>query len=100
MMKLLAQHSTDIWNIVLLGAVDRVRTVLAEHPELARAAWPDGTTPLMQLPGVEETALEIAQLLIQAGADPMARNAEGKSAADLAESRSMPLVAAFLRTSR
>ncbi len=99
MMKLLAQYSNDIWNIVLLGAVDRVRTVLKAHPELAKSAWPDGTTALMRLPGEEGKALEIAQLLLDAGADPAFRNAEGKSAADYADERELQAVAALLRNS-
>jgi ankyrin repeat protein len=67
------------------------------NPELATIAWPDGTTALMRLPGDEATALEIAQLLLAAGADPARRNSKGLSAADLAASREMLRVAGLLR---
>ena len=40
MMDLLSLHSRDLWNLALLGAVERVRDVLGTEPGLAKLAWP------------------------------------------------------------
>jgi uncharacterized protein len=94
----LSRYGNDLWNLVLVGAVERVRESLAERPTRANAAWPDdGTTPLMRLPGDEDTAIQMIELFLAHGADPSRRNSEGDIAADIAERRGMFRAAALLR---
>lgn len=95
--ELLAGHSRSIWEVVYAGRLDRVRTLLAERPERAKASG-DGETVLMWLPPHDETtAMEIAQLLLEHGANPALRDRRGMTAADRAERNGMFDVAAFLR---
>ena len=53
-------------------------------------------TPLWWLPDDEEKALEIAQLLLAAGADPARQSKSGKTAGDWALKRGMAEVARLL----
>ena len=94
---LLCRHSRSIWELGYAGSVDRVRQVLAEKPEAARATG-DGETLLMWLPPHDESkALELAQLLLDHGADASVRDPHGTTAADRAERNAMFEVAALLR---
>ena len=98
MIELLGRHSRDVWQLTCTGQVERLRTVLAEEPERARAVNEgDGRTPLMWLPGDSGQALEIATLLVQAGADPAHRALDGRTAAEIAEARGLDAVARHLR---
>jgi len=54
-------------------------------------------TPLMRLPNDESRALEIVELFLAHGADASVRNAEGFTAADLAERRGLIAAATALR---
>lgn len=92
----LAPVSRDVWALVVLGDVARLRAVLDEDPSRARAVG-EHETPLMWLPDDEATAREIAALLLAHGADPSVRDAHGRTAAELAEERGMDEVAALLR---
>lgn len=96
MVELLGEKSLDVWRLTFNGLVDRLRAVLAEDPARACVSQSDGSTPLWWLPDDEEKALAIVDLLIRAGADPAAKNAEGRTAADWAERRGMFEVAARL----
>jgi ankyrin repeat protein len=96
MMALLSRHSRDIPTLSFRGFVDRVREVLAEDPWRAREKSPRGYTPLWWLPDDEAAAGEIVELLIAAGADPKAKNDEGRTAADWARRRGMRDIAARL----
>lgn len=98
MLNLLSTVSRDIWVLAHRGYVARVREVLAEDPARARVAAGNGYTPLWWLPDDEAAALEIAGLLLAAGADPSARNKEGQTAADWARRRGMEGVAARLES--
>lgn len=96
MMELLGRVSRDIWELVYVGNVERVREVLRPQPELAKVSS-GGHTPLMWLPPDDESrALEIARLLIEHGADPTLRNKEGETAADRARRLGMLHVADYL----
>ena len=94
----LGAASRDVWELTYTGCVGRLRVVLGEEPALARATNATGETPLMWLPDDAEDALEAARLLIEYGADPAARDAQGRTAADIADSRALGTVAAFLRS--
>jgi ankyrin repeat protein len=93
----LAEHSRSLWEVAYTGRADRVRALLAEHPERAKASG-DGETLLMWLPAHDESvALEIARVLLEYGADPTVRDPRGMTAADRAERNGMFDVAALLR---
>lgn len=95
----LRRYGNDVWNLALSGSVERLRAALDANPKLARAAWPDEEiTALMRLPGDPTTALAVARVLVEHGADPRHRNAEGLTAIDLAEQRGLIDVARFLQS--
>jgi uncharacterized protein len=97
MIDLLAPLSRDVWELTMNGKVERLREVLHEKPERARVSW-KGHTPLMWLPAHDERlALDAVRLLLEHGADPALRNAEGMTAADRAERQGMFVVASLLR---
>jgi ankyrin repeat protein len=97
MIDLLGRHSRTAWEVGYAGNVERLRELLAEQPERARATG-DGETLLMWLPpGDEATARQVAELLLAHGADAGARDANGRTAADRAERNAMFDVAALLR---
>lgn len=87
----LAPLSKDMWALVRSAKADRLRTVLEAEPVLANRALgsDDEPTPLFCLPGDEVAALTIAQLLLDYGADPKARNAKGATPADVARIRGL-----------
>ena len=97
MIDILAPHSRDLWSLAFAGKVDRLRELLSEEPQLARAVWSNNTTPLMRLPNDGTSALEIVELFLHHGADPTIRNSDGFTAADLAERRGLDEAAAALR---
>jgi uncharacterized protein len=97
MIDLLGRFSRSAWEVGYAGNVDRLRELLAEKPERARATG-DGETLLMWLPPADEsTALEVATLLLDHGADPTVRDPHGMTAADRAERNAMFEVAELLR---
>jgi ankyrin repeat protein len=97
MIDLLARFSRSAWEVGYAGRVDRLRELLAEKPERVRATG-DGETLLMWLPpGDESTAMAVAKLLLDHGADPTVRDPQGMTAADRAERNAMFEVAALLR---
>ena len=97
MIDLLGRVSRSAWEVAYAGKVERLRELLAEKPERARATG-DGETLLMWLPpGDESTAMAVAELLLAHGADPTIRDPKGMTAADRAERNAMFEVAAMLR---
>jgi ankyrin repeat protein len=97
MIDLLSRSSRSTWEVGYAGNVTRLRELLAEKPERARATG-DGETLLMWLPPHDEAAaLEVARQLLEHGADPTVRDPQGMTAADRAERNAMFEVAAFLR---
>jgi len=94
---LLSRVSRSAWEVGYAGNVARLRELLAEQPERARAIG-DGETLLMYLPPRDEsTALQVATLLLDHGADPTIRDPNGMTAADRAERHAMFEVAQLLR---
>jgi ankyrin repeat protein len=97
MIRLLSRFSRSAWEVGYAGNVDRLRELLADKPERARATG-DGETLLMWLPPHDEAAaMEVARLLLDNGTDPRVRDPRGMTAADRAERNAMYEVAAFLR---
>jgi ankyrin repeat protein len=92
---LLARVSRDVFVLTWIGAVDRLRAVLSEQPDLARIV-DDGQSPLMWLPDDDARAMEIARLLLNLGADASIRDKEGHTAADRARTRGLDEVADLL----
>lgn len=71
-----AWRVTAAVDAVLIGDVPALTTLLDQEPDLANARSPDGRTLLSHLtdwPGHRPSGVEIAQLLINAGADINAR---------------------------
>jgi uncharacterized protein len=97
MLDLLSPYSRDIYALCEGGYVDRVRAVLGERPELARATWNDGASLLFRLPDDEDAALAIADLLIAHGIDAGRRDMSARTPALVAERAGMPRLAARLR---
>jgi ankyrin repeat protein len=84
MIDLLGRVSRDIWELVYTGNVERLREVFREDPSLAKITR-GGHTPLMWLPPDDEArALQVAELLLDQGADATLTNNDGESAADRA----------------
>lgn len=77
-------------------------SLLLEHHAYIDAASPNESTPLM-IAAMYGTASAV-KLLLEAGADPMLRNAQGLSAFDFAEKAnktdSAQIIAAFMRASQ
>ncbi|MGH9381771.1 MAG: ankyrin repeat domain-containing protein [Thermoanaerobaculia bacterium] len=95
-LELLAPLSRDVWALCANGYVDRLHELLAEDPRLALAVTADGRTPLWWLPDDEAAALQAVELLVATGADPAAKSADGRTAADAARDRGMRKVTARL----
>lgn len=98
MIELLARHSRDIWNLVYIGQVERLREMIGAEPGLARVVW-DGWSPLMQLPDDEARAVEIVELFLAHGADSAIRDKEGLTAESYARKRALDDAAALLGAS-
>ena len=97
MIEFLSGFTRDVFRLAWIGNIERLRDVLAEEPNRARAA-DGGSTPLMWLTDDEARAKEIVELLISGGADPNLKNDEGMTAADCAERRGLYDVAELLRS--
>ncbi len=97
MMELLAEHSRDFRNLLLMGRVDRVGALLAGEPEWAKQRWGEETALMWLTTEEEAVAIETARLLLQYGADPSVKNKEGRTAGDRAESLGMYELARVLR---
>ena len=93
MIDLLVPVSRDIWTLGYLGMVDRLRAVLSEDPTAAREVTRNGVTPLWSLPNDEARAVEVAELLLEHGADPSVRSKEGRTAAHYARERGLDAAA-------
>jgi ankyrin repeat protein len=78
----------SLHTAVAAGAVDAVRDFLRKDPALAdKRGGPDAWTPLLRLaytrlptPAAETNAVEIANLLLDHGADPRAQWSDGQNA--------------------
>src|SRR5690606_34962162 len=93
---LIAPLSRDPHDLAWAGWAERLRTVLAEQPELANAVSPRGVTPLFSLPDDEEAAARVVEVLLASGADRHARNAEGETPEQAARRRGLDDAAELL----
>jgi ankyrin repeat protein len=83
--------SRDVRALTRLPAFERLKTVLEADPSLANhhLAGEEAPTPLYCLPDDEDAAVEATRLLIAYGADPMIRDAKGRTPADTARGRGL-----------
>ena len=94
----LAPLSRDAYCLVDLGFKDRLGELFAAEPGLVNVRHvQSGCTPLFWLPEDEEAALDMAEFLLEHGADPNIRDAEGLTAEDRLRRRGWIEVAEFLR---
>lgn len=94
----LSTVSSDLFSLVAVGAVDRVRSLLGAQPSLAKTVR-NAETALFCLPsGHEEVALELAELLLSHGADASVSNSTGRTAADEAAHNGLDAVADLLQS--
>jgi ankyrin repeat protein len=102
--ELFARHTRDVFTLVAGGQTARLAALLAEAPGRANETLDAhiglgllgadaGETPLFALPDGEDSALEVAELLLAAGADPTRRNRAGQTPADKARARGLAEVA-------
>lgn len=80
-----AIRAEDVFAAVAQGDMTRVIECLKAKPELANARDAQGRTPLHL--AVERDMGETTLLLLNLGADPALKNAEGKTAADVAQEK-------------
>jgi len=90
--ELLAPLSRDVFALANGGLTERLRAVLCEDKSLANAqleAQPGRVTPLLCLPDDEDMAVEVASILLEAGADPLLGRREGLDAESFARRRGL-----------
>jgi hypothetical protein len=94
----LAPRTRDVAALAHTARIEQLAAVLREEPALARERVPrrDRPTALFSLPDDDDDAVDVAQLLLSAGADPGVENADGKRAADVARARGLEGAAALL----
>jgi ankyrin repeat protein len=97
MIDLLSAHSKEVFRLVWIGNIERLREVLSVEPERAKLVS-DGTTPLMWLPDNDVPATEVVKLLVSLGTDPSVKSNEGMTAADYARRRALYETAELLDT--
>ncbi len=105
--ELFVRYTRDVFTLVACGNTTRLAVLLTENPErvnetldarigLGVRSADAGETPLFALPEDEDSAIEVAEMLIAAGADPTRRNHAGQTAADKARARGLNDVAEML----
>jgi ankyrin repeat protein len=87
--------SRDIRGLCFAGAIDRLTELLAADRRLA-SAISRGEAPLFALPGDEERAVDVAELLLAHGADPSIKNSAGLTPAEAARKRGLDDAAAAI----
>ena len=92
MVDLLAPVSRDVWALAAAGKVDRLRQVLAAEPHLAKGGGQDHGL-LFYLPNDERAAVEVARLLLAAGADPAVARKDGVTPEQAARVRGLDAAA-------
>lgn len=89
--------SRDLFGLVSIGKIDRLRSLLDAQPSLASTIR-HGQTALFCLPeSDEDLAIEIAELLLPRGVNARHENGAGQRAAQLAERKGMDTLAELLR---
>lgn len=97
MIEYLSSVSNDIYRVMWAGNLERLEELLKANPELAKSS-DENNSPLMWLPDDATLSFEMAQLLLDHGADASITTAEGLTAADLAERRALYDTANLVRT--
>jgi len=100
MVALLAPLSRNLRGLCYAGAVDRLAELLREEPGCANREDRPGEPALFCLPGDDDRAVEVAELLLAAGADPAFRNPLGQTPAEAARRRGLDEAAALLEEAR
>ena len=77
-----ANPALDVFDAAAAGRTRGLEELLDAEPELAQARSLDGTTALHHAARFEQRAA--AELLLERGADPAARDADGRTPADVA----------------
>jgi len=93
MARFLAEQSRTLLDAVLSVHVELARELCAADPSCVRERTPRGNTALHLLPEDPVAAGALAQLLLDAGADPQARNEDGKTPAEWLEERGLDEIA-------
>jgi uncharacterized protein len=86
-----ANPALDVFDAAAVGRTRGLQALLDDDPELARAQRPDGSTALHLAARFDQA--DAAQLLLDRGADRDARDAEGRTPADVAGDGTRDLVA-------
>jgi ankyrin repeat protein len=82
MARFLAEQSRTLLDAVLSSHVPLAHELCAADPSCVRERTPRGNTPLHLLPAEPAAAEALARLLVDAGADPEAKNEDGLTPAE------------------
>jgi uncharacterized protein len=93
MARFLAEQSRTLLDAVISGHVQLARELAAADPSCVRERTPRGNTAWHLLPEDPAAAGALAQLLLNAGADPQARNEDGRTPAERLEERGLDEIA-------
>jgi ankyrin repeat protein len=93
MARFLAEQSRTLLDAVLSGHVQLARELCAADPSCVRERTPRGNSALHLLPEDPVAAGALTLLLLDAGADPRARNEDGKTPAERLEERGLDEIA-------
>jgi uncharacterized protein len=88
---LAANPALDVFDAAAVGRTRGLQALLDGDPELAHARRPDGSTALHLAARFDQAAA--VELLLERGADPGARDAEGHTPADVASEGTRALLA-------
>jgi ankyrin repeat protein len=92
----LAPLSRNLRGLCFAGCIERVRELLTEDPSLANREIHAKEPPLFCLPDEDARAVELVELLLSFGADPLARNEAGLSPAEAARKNGLEEAATLL----
>jgi len=85
----LAECTRSPHDAAMTGHVQLLEELLAADPDAAGRLDDQGNTPLHRRPDDSERGAAVVELLLRHGADPGLANGEGKTAAEVAESRGL-----------
>lgn len=86
-----ANPALDVFDAAAVGRTRGLQALLEDDPELVQAQRPDGSTALHLAARFDQA--DAVELLLNRGADPAARDAEGRTPADVASDGTRDLVA-------